>query len=190
MKAIDFLSYVRYFLIAALLLPVLSSCSTANEDNAVKIGFSQGMNTDDWRRQLNKSMVIEASLHPEVQLEIKDANNNVQQQVKDIEKFIDRGVNVIIVSPIEAKPLTAIVEKSIKKGIPVIVVDRKIDSEDYTAYIGADNIEVGRIAAKYIVSNSNGNGKIIEITGLKTSSPAYERGLGFSQILNSILRLS
>jgi len=183
MKAIDFLSYVRYFLIAALLLPVLSSCSTANEDNAVKIGFSQGMNTDDWRRQLNKSMVIEASLHPEVQLEIKDANNNVQQQVKDIERFIDRGVNVIIVSPIEAKPLTAIVEKSIKKGIPVIVVDRKIDSEDYTAYIGADNIEVGRIAAKYIVSNSNGNGKIIEITGLKTSSPAYERGLGFSQIL-------
>jgi len=183
MKATDFLSFIRYFLIAMLLLPVLPSCSTANEDTTVKIGFSQGMDTDDWRRQLNKSMVIEASLHPEVQLEIKDANNNVQQQVKDIEKFIDRGVNVIIVSPIEAKPLTAIVEKSIKKGIPVIVVDRKIDSEDYTAYIGADNIEVGRIAAKYIVSNSNGNGKIIEITGLKTSSPAYERGLGFSQIL-------
>ena len=183
MKATDLLSYIRYFLITVLLFPVLSSCNTANKDTAVKIGFSQGMNTDDWRRQLNKSMVIEASLHPEVQLEIKDANNNVQQQVKDIEKFINGGVNVIIVSPIEAKPLTSIVEKSIKKGIPVIVVDRKIDSEDYTAYIGADNIEVGRIAAKYIVSNSNGNGKIIEITGLKTSSPAYERGLGFSQIL-------
>jgi len=183
MKATDLLSYIRYFLITVLLFPVLSSCNTANKDTAVKIGFSQGMNTDDWRRQLNKSMVIEASLHPEVQLEIKDANNNVQQQVKDIEKFLNGGVNVIIVSPIEAKPLTSIVEKSIKKGIPVIVVDRKIDSEDYTAYIGADNIEVGRIAAKYIVSNSNGNGKIIEITGLKTSSPAYERGLGFSQIL-------
>ena len=183
MKATDFLSSIRYFVIEALLLSVLLSCNTTNEGTTVKIGFSQGMNTDDWRRQLNKSMVIEASLHPEVQLEIKDANNNVQQQVKDIEKFIDRGVNVIIVSPIEAKPLTAIVEKSVKKGIPVIVVDRKIDSEDYTAYIGADNIEVGRIAAKYIVSNSNGNGKIIEITGLKTSSPAYERGLGFSQIL-------
>ena len=183
MKTTNFLYTIKYLLIAALLLHLLSSCTKTNEDATVKIGFSQGMNTDDWRRQLNKSMVIEASLHPEVQLEIKDANNNVQQQVKDIEKFIDRGVNVIIVSPIEAKPLTAIVEKSIKKGIPVIVVDRKIDSEDYTAYIGADNIEVGRIAAKYIVSNSNGNGRIIEITGLKTSSPAYERGLGFSQIL-------
>ncbi len=164
-------------------LLLLFSCTKPNDGAIVKIGFSQGMNTDDWRRQLNKSMVIEASLHPEVQLEIIDANNNVQQQAKDIEKFIDRGVNVIIVSPIEAKPLTAIVEKSIKKGIPVIVVDRKIDSEDYTAYLGADNIEVGRIAAKYIVSNSDGNGRIIEITGLKTSSPAYERGLGFSQIL-------
>ena len=183
MKTFYFPSSIRYLLIAALIVVLVLSCSKADDAKTVKIGFSQGMNTDDWRRQLNKSMVIEASLHPEVDLEIKDADNNVEEQIKDIEKFIDRGVDVIIVSPIEAKPLTAIVEKSIKKGIPVIVVDRKIDSEGYTAYIGADNIEVGRIAAKYIVSNSTGTGKIIEITGLKTSSPAYERGLGFSQIL-------
>jgi len=184
MKTIYFLYTVKYLLVATLSVLLLFSCNKAKDSTTVKIGFSQGMNTDDWRRQLNKSMVIEASLHAEVQLEIKDANNNVQQQVNDIERFIESGADVIIVSPIEAKPLTAVVEKSIKKGIPVIVVDRKIDSEDYTAYIGADNIEVGRIAAKYIVSNSKGHGKIIEITGLKTSSPAYERGLGFEQILN------
>ncbi|MEL1244967.1 substrate-binding domain-containing protein [Flavobacterium sp. DGU11] len=184
MRTTYFLSRIKYLLIAAFALLSLFSCTKPNDGTTVKIGFSQGMNTDDWRRQLNKSMVIEASLHPEVQLEIKDANNDVQQQIKDIEKFIDLGTDVIIVSPIEAKPLTAIVEKSVKKGIPVIMVDRKINSEEYTAYIGADNIEVGRIAAKYIVSNSNGNGRIIEITGLKTSSPAYERGLGFSQIID------
>lgn len=183
---------VKLYTITALIVIlccICTSCVQKKHADDVRIGFSQGMNTDDWRRQLNKSMVIEASLHPEVQLEITDANNNVQQQIKDIERFIDRNVNVIIVSPIEAKPLTSIVQKSIKKGIPVIVVDRKIDSEDYTAYIGADNIEVGRIAAKYIVSNSIANGKIIEITGLKTSSPAYERRLGFSQVLQQHPRM-
>ncbi len=184
MRIIFFLYRIKYPLMAALALLSLFSCARHDDGSLIKIGFSQGMNTDDWRRQLNKSMVIEASLHPEVQLEITDANNNVQQQIRDIERFIDLGADIIIVSPIESKPLTAVVEESVKKGIPVIVVDRKINSEEYTAYIGADNIEVGRIAAKYIVSNSNSNGKVIEITGLKTSSPAYERGLGFSQIID------
>lgn len=141
------------------------------------------MSTDDWRKQMNKSMQVEASLHPEVQLEIKDANNSVSAQIEDIERFISTGADVIIVSPIQSKPLTAVVEKSVKAGIPVLVVDRKIDGESYTAYMGADNIEVGRIAAKYIISHHTGNGKVIEITGLSSSSPAYERSLGFKQIL-------
>jgi ABC-type sugar transport system substrate-binding protein len=132
---------------------------------------------------MNSSIKIEASLRPEVNLTIRDANNNVDKQIEDIERFISNKVDVIIVSPIESKPLTAVVEKSIKAGIPVLVVDRKIDSENYTAYLGADNIEVGRIAAKYIISKSSGSGKIIEIVGASGSSPAYERSLGFNQII-------
>ena len=69
-------------------------------------------------------------------------------------------VDVIIVSPIQSKPLTAVVEKSIKAGIPVLVVDHKIEGENYTAYLGADNIEIGRIAARYIISHSKGSGQI------------------------------
>ena len=173
---------VKYILVCFLGSLSLVSCKQKQGDK-IEVGFSQAMTTDDWRKQMNSSMKIEASLRPEVDLEIGDANNNIEKQIEDIERFIANKVDVIIVSPIQSKPLTAVVEKSIKAGIPVLVVDRKIDSENYTAYLGADNIEIGRIAARYIISHGKGSGKIIEITGANGSSPAYERSLGFEQII-------
>nr|WP_315199336.1 substrate-binding domain-containing protein [uncultured Flavobacterium sp.] len=173
---------VKYIFVLFAVSLSLVSCKQKS-DNKIKVGFSQAMTTDDWRKQMNSSLKVEASLRPEVNLTIRDANNNIDKQIEDIERFISNRVDVIIVSPIESKPLTAVVEKSIKAGIPVLVVDRKIDSENYTAYLGADNIEVGRIAAKYIISKSKGSGKIIEIMGASGSSPAYERSLGFNQII-------
>lgn len=175
----QFLKNILMLFLASL---ILVSCKQKQGDK-IKVGFSQAMTTDDWRKQMNISIKVEASLRPEVDLTIKDADNNVQNQIEDIEKFIADKVDVIIVSPIQSKPLTAVVEKSIKAGIPVLVVDRKIDGENYSAYLGADNIEIGRIAARYIISNSKGSGKIIEITGANGSSPAYERSLGFNQII-------
>ena len=175
--------FVKYILVLFLASLPLVSCKQKQGDK-IKVGFSQAMATDDWRKQMNSSIKIEASLRPEVDLTIKDANNNIEKQIEDIERFISNKVDVIIVSPIQSKPLTAVVEKSIKAGIPVLVVDRKIEGENYTAYLGADNIEIGRIAARYIISHSKGSGKIIEITGASGSSPAYERKLGFDQIIN------
>lgn len=174
--------FVKYILLLFLASLSLISCSQKQGDK-IKVGFSQAMTTDDWRKQMTSSIKIEASLRPEVDLKISDANNNVGKQIEDIERFIANKVDVIIVSPIQSKPLTAVVEKSIKAGIPVLVVDRKIDGENYTAYLGADNIEIGRIAARYIISHSKGSGKIVEITGANGSSPAYERSLGFDQII-------
>lgn len=174
---------VKYTFVLLVVSFSLVSCKQKS-GNKIKVGFSQAMTTDDWRKQMNSSIKVEASLRPEVNLTIQDANNNVEKQIEDIERFISNRVDVIIVSPIESKPLTAVVEKSIKAGIPVLIVDRKIDSENYTAYLGADNIEIGRIAARYIISHSKGSGTIIEITGSNGSSPAYERSLGFEQIIN------
>lgn len=175
--------FVKYILMLILASLSLISCKQKQGDK-IRVGFSQAMTTDDWRKQMNSSIKIEASLRPEVDLTIKDANNNVDKQIEDIERFISNRVDVIIVSPIQSKPLTAVVEKSIKAGIPVLVVDRKIEGESYTAYLGADNIEIGRIAGRYIISHSKGSGNVIEITGASGSSPAYERTLGFNQIIN------
>ena len=88
--------YYCFFLITIL---ILFSCQQHNK-NKVKIGFSQAMTTDDWRKQMNNSMNVEASLQPEVDLSISDANNSVEKQIEDIEKFISEKVDVIIVSPI------------------------------------------------------------------------------------------
>lgn len=174
--------FVKYILLLFAALLILVSCKEKT-GNKIKIGFSQAMATDDWRKQMNSSLKVAASLQPDVDLTIADADNNVEKQIKDIERFIANKADVIIVSPIHSKPLTAVVGKSIKAGIPVLIVDRKIEGENYTAYLGADNIEIGRIAAHYIISQNKGPAKIIEIAGASASSPAYERGLGFNQII-------
>lgn len=129
-------------------------------------------------------MLIEASMHPEVELQIYDGNNDIEKQIKDIENLIKEKVDVIIVSPIQSKPITEVVEKAMNAGIPILIIDRKIESENYTAYVGADNIEIGRNAANYILlKTTNKTARIIEIKGLSGSSPAYERSLGFNHIL-------
>ncbi|MBC9796118.1 substrate-binding domain-containing protein [Sinomicrobium weinanense] len=186
---------VRFsFMLASLMLTgLLFSCTgLRKEKDKIKIGFSQGMTTDDWRKQMNKSMRLEASLHDDVDLAILDADDDVEKQLTDIETLIRNRSDIIIVSPIQSRPLTAVVEKSVKAGIPVIVIDRKIENERYTAYIGADNIEVGRNAGRYIASvipHHEGGIRIVEIKGLKGSSPAYERSLGFRQIVNRFEKL-
>lgn len=176
--------YIKVIVLLVTLVFVgCTTTATVKTSPSILIGFSQAMTSDEWRQQMDKSMKIEASLHPQVELVVKDAHNTIETQIKDIEELIAADVDVLIVSPIASEPITPVVKKAYEKGIAVLVVDRKIEGEYYTAYLGADNIEIGRTAANYIVANQSGSGKIVEITGLKESSPAYERGLGFSQII-------
>ena len=182
-------SLFKFFFINIFIFLFLS-CSQENENEKYRIGFSQAMTTDNWRREMNKSMQLEASLHPEIILEIKDAENSIDRQVNQIEAFIKEDVDVLIVSPIQSNPITTVIEKAMNAGIPTIVIDRKIDGSNFTAYIGANNVEVGRNAAKYIISHSNGAAKIIEIAGQEGSSPAFERSEGFRRTINQIPNLT
>jgi ABC-type sugar transport system substrate-binding protein/DNA-binding response OmpR family regulator len=161
------------------------SCSEEKDEGIIRIGFSQAMSNDDWRRSMNYSMRLQASLNPKIDLIIKDANYQVAKQIEQIESFIADSLDILIVSPIQSKPITSVVQKALNAGIPVLVVDRKTESQHYTAYLGADNIEVGKNAAKEIItSNFEDTIRIIEIKGLTGSSPAEERGRGFQQIIN------
>ncbi|PRX52600.1 substrate-binding domain-containing protein [Salegentibacter salegens] len=178
------LNQLRKIFIAVLL--ILSSCDTSEkQEQTYKIGFAQAMTTDNWREEMNRAMKVEASMHPDFNLQIKDAQNDVAKQIKQIEDFISKEVDVLIVSPIQSVPITPVIEKAMKAGIPTIVIDRKIEGSNYTAYVGANNIEIGKNAANYIVSNSKPNQEVelIEITGLQTSSPAFERSQGFHEVL-------
>lgn len=161
-----------------------SSCQKDIEAGRVRIGFSQAMFNDDWRRSMNNEMKIQASLDPNIDLTILDANYEVERQIKQIEELIADSVDILIISPIQSDPVTSVAQKALDVGIPVLVVDRKTENQTYTAYLGADNIEVGRNAAKFIASTGQNSVKIIEIRGLAGSSPADERSLGFHQIID------
>ncbi|MDP2338582.1 MAG: substrate-binding domain-containing protein, partial [Bacteroidota bacterium] len=128
-------------------------------------------------------MQIELAFYPDIELKIKDAEDNNANQIRQIEEFIAEGVDLLIVSPNESEPLTTIIEKVFNSGIPVILVDRLINSEAYTAYIGGNNYEIGEEAGKYAARLLKGKGKIVEITGLEGSSPAVEREKGFKDVL-------
>jgi len=173
-----------FFILGTVL--ILFSCNKNNKTEEIRIGFSQAMTNDDWRRSMNNAMKLQASLNPNIDLTIYDANYEVEKQIEQIEQLIADSLDIIIVSPIQSKPITSVVKKAMDAGIPVLVVDRKTENQTYTAYLGADNVEVGRNAAKQIIaSNPKDSIRIVEITGLAGSSPAEERSLGFRQLIGN-----
>ncbi len=169
---------------------LLTSCSSVDNENKIKIGFSQCISDHEWRRSMNRSIKLQASLHPEIDLVIHEADRDLEKQKEHIEKMLDDGTDVIIVSPIEQSGMEPVIAKAYEKGIPVILIDRKIASEKFSAYIGADNLEVGRNAGKYIASTEKGAVNIIEIRGRDNSSSVMERSIGFNQIVNQESRLN
>jgi signal transduction histidine kinase/DNA-binding response OmpR family regulator len=125
----------------------------------------------------------ELSFHPGIELIYKQADDNSALQVKQVKELLAQDIDLLIISPNEASPLTPVVEEVYDKGIPVIVVDRKIASSRYTNYIGADNHEIGVIAGEYVAGLLKGKGRVIEVTGLPASSPAIERQQGFRETI-------
>ncbi len=161
---------------------MLASCS--HENYRYRIGVSQ-CSDDEWRSQMNSEIMREALFYDGVQIDIRKANDDSRRQVEDIKYFIEEEVDLLIVAPNEADPIAPVVEDAYNHGIPVIVVDRKISSDKYTAYIGADNYEIGKAVGGYIANMLRGSGKVAEITGLGSSTPAQERHQGFIDALSA-----
>lgn len=178
---IRFLIYILYF---TLFLGINVSCINGDSEKRYLIGVSQ-CSDDEWRDKLNKEMSIEAKFRGNIDLIIRSANDNNQKQVNDILYFIDQKVDLIIVSPNESAPITSVVEKAWQNNIPVIVSDRKIYSDKYTAYIGPDNFEIGALAGMFIVNYLKGEGKIVELKGTEGASPTIERHEGFMSIIKN-----
>lgn len=147
------------------------------------IGVSQ-CSEDIWRNKLNDELLMETYQHKDVELLFASAKDNDKLQTEQIEKFIQRGVDLLIISPNQVHSITPVIDKAYDKGIPVILFDRKTDSQKYTAFIGADNVKVGKTIGEFIAKTLHGEGKLIEIKGLDNSSPAIDRHKGFVQALS------
>ncbi|WP_053181901.1 substrate-binding domain-containing protein, partial [Sunxiuqinia dokdonensis] len=155
----------------------------ASASKEYTIGFSQCTTSDYWRQTMQRLMEIELSFYPDMNLIIKDAQDDSDLQITQIEALLESGIDLLIISPNQSEPITPIVEKVYQMGIPVIVIDRKVNTDQYSAYIGGNNYKIGLEAGRYAAKLLNGSGKIIEIRGLDGSSPAIERRKGFTEIL-------
>lgn len=145
------------------------------------IGMSQCNLGEPWRVQMNADIKAAADKHPELKVVFKDAQNDTLRQRSHIEEFVSAGVDVIIVSPLEAQPLTEPIAKAFEAGIPVIVLDRAVLGDKFTCFIGADNKKIGKAAGEWIKKTLNGEGKVVELKGLMTSIPGQDRHDGFRQ---------
>ena len=168
--------YWLLILIPVFIGGLLASC-TRNEPR-FRIGVSQ-CSDDEWRHQMNNEMLREALFYDGVEVDIRTVKDDNVRQIEDIRNFIEEGVDLLVVAPNEAAPITPVVEEAYDRGIPVIVFDRKILSDKYTAYIGADNYEIGKAIGRYVVNMLQGQGNVVEISGLTGSTPAMDRHQGF-----------
>jgi len=167
---------LAFFIIGIMMF---SFCKKKSESKKWRVGFSQCNSAEPWREAMNKSMIEEAKNYPDIELIISDGQQDNAKQVADVENFLVQEVDLLIISPNEAKPLTAVVKRVYESGIPVIVLDRKIVGESFTCFIGADNFLIGKEAGKFAAKILQGKGNIVEIWGLKGSTPAQERHNGF-----------
>jgi len=164
---------------------LFSSCGKkSNDKQKYVIGFSQ-CTSDPWREAVILEMQIEASNHKNLELVVYNALGNNSRQISQIRKLISQNVDVLIISPNEAIPITDVAVEAYKKGIPTIIHDRKIQSDEYTVSIGANNYNIGVAIGEYINSILPPESGILEIWGLEGSSPAIERHEGFMKALDA-----
>ena len=163
--------------------------TTSSSGKKFIIGFSQVTTAEPWRAVFNEQLRAEADKHPEVMLQIADANDKTEQQVQQMQNFITQKVDAILVSPKESAGLTDVVAKAEDAGIPVFVLDRNVEGDKYTCFIGADNVEIGRQAGKFAVQALGGPGKAkgnyVEVWGGFGTKPSADRSKGFHDIVDN-----
>ncbi len=148
-------------------------------DDPWVIGMSQCNLGEPWRVQMDADVRAAAERHANLRVIFKDAQNSSLTQRAQVEELVEQGVDVIIISPKEAAPLTRPVAEAYQRGIPVIVLDRRVQGDQYTTFIGADNVRIGREAGNWVQETLGGEGKIVELKGLMTSTPGQDRNRGF-----------
>ncbi|MBP3409979.1 MAG: substrate-binding domain-containing protein [Clostridia bacterium] len=174
---------MKKILTVLLMLALIATMGLAfAEEKTYVIGMSQCNLGEPWRVAMNDQIAAAAKDYPMFDVIYADAAQDNSKQIADIENFIQMQVDLIIASPNEATPLTNVIKRAYEAGIPVILLDRKIDGDTYTQFIGADNVYIGRVCGEYVadVLLPDG-GKICEIEGLAGTSGGIERDQGFRE---------
>lgn len=174
------------WLCLTIIFGMLSSCG--KNDTRYRIGVSQCVG-GAWREKVNMEMLSAQHLYNNVvKVEIKNADNISERQIEQVDSFVRAGVDILVVAPNDCKSVAPAIVRARKRGIPVVLFDRKVKTNDYTAYIGGDNVAAGRAMGNYALAllseKQQGRlGHILEITGGRVSSPAIDRHRGFISVM-------
>ena len=160
------------------LLFIILVVSCGHRPHKYIIGVSQ-CSEDIWRDKLNRELKTSEYFNDSIEVHLVSADDDSKKQIAQINKFVEDGVDLLIVAPNQVNSITSAVSQAFDKGIPVILYDRKVNSDKYTAFIGGDNYNIGKAMGHFISRQLQGNGKVVEIRGLEGSSPAEERHRGF-----------
>lgn len=174
-----FANAVTTLVLTAAVSLCLASCAGEKAHKRFVVGVSQ-CSEDTWRDKLNEELRIAATYY-DVDLQIKSANDDVRLQTEQIDRFVEQGVDLLVVAPGQVS-ISPAIDKAYEKGIPVIVFDRQTHSDKYTAYIGANNHEIGASMAEFMANANTAGTKVVELCGLSSSSPAIERDAGFDSV--------
>lgn len=172
-------SAVTTLVLTAAVSLCLASCAGEKAHKRFVVGVSQ-CSEDTWRDKLNEELRIAATYY-DVDLQIKSANDDVRLQTEQIDRFVEQGVDLLVVAPGQVT-ISPAIDKAYEKGIPVIIFDRRTRSNKYTAYIGADNHDIGASMAEFMANANTEGTEVVELCGLSSSSPAIERDAGFDSV--------
>lgn len=166
--------------------PAPGSQNSGSASKVFIVGYSQSNNAEPYRQALNSQLTFFMKKYKNVKLlPIADGENSVSKQVQDVQNFIARRVNALIVSPNQPDPLTAPVEAACAAKIPVIILDRSVNTKCYTTFIGGNNLQEGQLQGQYAAQALPNGGNVVELSGTKSDLPAQQRDGGFRQAVNA-----
>ena len=177
------LSHLIIFVLFGIVGPLLTVGCVKHPKKFV-IGVSQ-CSEDIWRDKLNDELKMGEYLNDSIIVKLASSNDDNVMQNKQVNQFVDEGVDLLIISPNQLSAISKAVERAYDKGIPVILYDRMSNTQKYTAFIGCDNYKIGHSMGQYIAQQLQGKGRVVEIRGLEGSSPALERHRGFMDAIHS-----
>lgn len=171
---------MKKLLYIIILIQTIAACTPS--EKRFKIGVSQ-CSADIWREKQNAELRMGAYIHGDVDVRFAAAYDSDERQVQQIDSLVATGIDLLIVAPNQVQTISPAIDRAYDRGIPVIVFERKTSSKKYTAYLGADNYEMGRTMGEHIAHSLGGRGRVLEIHGLEGSSPAIERHNGFADAM-------
>lgn len=168
-----------YLTAGLLLLASLTLAGEAEELGRVRIGFAQDTFENDWRLAQVRGLERRLAKYPNIEFIVTDGNGSTARQIQDIEDLIHRGVDVLVTSPRDSRAMTPVIAETYRRGIPVVLLTRRILTDDYTTFIGTDDRVIGASAADYMVRQLGGRGTILMLKGVPTATTTLDRSEAF-----------